>query len=249
MLLEFPVEGHPGAMKLSARLALVPVCRPKGRQEPLSLVAGQPGFGMSRLPQLLFHFEPGYPSGRTVDEERLEQVPELAHIARPVVTLETFESFLREPLDSLAELSIQAENEMVNQIGHVLVVLAQSRDRDPEYVEPIEQVPPEPPSLDHLLEPAVRRGNDPDVERNDHPSSEPDDTSTFQRIENFGLGDIAHVSDLVEQDGAALGQLQLARIAGHGARESAPLMPEQLALEQRVGEGRAVDDAERSSLP
>src|SRR5437867_2722234 len=98
-------------------------------------------------------------------------------------------------------------------------MLAKSRDHDPDDVDPIEEIPTEPAGLDHLLEVSVRRGNDPDVERNDHPSSETNDAPAVQGAEDLCLGDIAHVSDLVEQDGAAFGQLELARIAGHGARE------------------------------
>ena len=50
-----------------------------------------------------------------------------------------------------------------------------------------------------------------------------------------------HLADFVEQEGAVLGQLEAAGAALDGAGEGAFLVAEELALDQRLGNGRAVD--------
>src|SRR5690606_23138635 len=54
-----------------------------------------------------------------------------------------------------------------------------------------------------------------------------------------------HVADLVEEQGAAVGDLDLAGRLAHGARERALLEAEQLRLEQRLRDRGAVDRNER----
>ncbi len=49
------------------------------------------------------------------------------------------------------------------------------------------------------------------------------------------------VADLVEEDGAAVGRLELADLELVGPREGAALVPEHLALEELAGHGSAVD--------
>src|SRR5262249_18339228 len=132
VLLELSVQRHPRPVELPARLALVPVRRPERRQQAPLLVAGCGGPPPGRPRQLLFDRPPGGLAARAVDEDRLEQVPELANVARPVVGLETGERLPRDSVDSLPELPVQAEDEVVDQLGHVLAVLAQRRNRDPE---------------------------------------------------------------------------------------------------------------------
>ena len=52
-----------------------------------------------------------------------------------------------------------------------------------------------------------------------------------------------HVADLVEEDRAAVGQLEAAAALADGAGERALLVAEQLALQQRLRQGGAVDRA------
>ena len=54
-----------------------------------------------------------------------------------------------------------------------------------------------------------------------------------------------HLADLVEEERAAVGQLERALRVARRAGERAALVAEQLALEQRLGEGGAVDGDER----
>ena len=54
-----------------------------------------------------------------------------------------------------------------------------------------------------------------------------------------------HLGDLVEEERAAVGQLEAAQPPLGGAGEGAALVAEQLALDERLGDGRAVEGDER----
>jgi hypothetical protein len=70
--------------------------------------------------------------------------------------------------------------------------------------------------------------------------------SFLKHAQQLGLGREAHVGDLVEEDRAAVALLELAAPALGGTRESTALVAEELALEQRLGNRRAVDRQEGS---
>ena len=57
------------------------------------------------------------------------------------------------------------------------------------------------------------------------------------------------VADLVQEERPLVGELDLAAAARSGARERPLLVPEELALEDPLGEGAAVHDAERPEAP
>ena len=67
----------------------------------------------------------------------------------------------------------------------------------------------------------------------------------LQHAQHLGLRLQAHVADLVEEDRAAVRQLELAAAVGHGAGERAAHVAEQLALDQLLGNRRAVHLDER----
>jgi hypothetical protein len=63
----------------------------------------------------------------------------------------------------------------------------------------------------------------------------------LEEPQELGLHRHRHLADLVEEQGAAGRRLDLAAGPLGGAGERAALVPEQLALEQRLGDRRAVD--------
>ena len=75
------------------------------------------------------------------------------------------------------------------------------------------------------------------------------DDLLLQHAQHLGLRLQAHVADLVEEDRAAVGRLEHAAPLGHRAGERAALVAEQLALDQLLGNRRAVDLDERAVPP
>ena len=63
----------------------------------------------------------------------------------------------------------------------------------------------------------------------------------LQDAEDLGLRRQGQLADLVEEDRAPGGALEPAGLLAVGAGERAPLVAEQLALDQALGQGAAVD--------
>src|SRR5204862_6502359 len=56
-------------------------------------------------------------------------------------------------------------------------------------------------------------------------------------------------ADLVEEQGAALGEFDAAKLAGVGAGEGSLLVAKEFVLQERFGNGRAIDSHERALRP
>ncbi|MGC4048400.1 MAG: hypothetical protein QM757_01625 [Paludibaculum sp.] len=62
----------------------------------------------------------------------------------------------------------------------------------------------------------------------------------LQGPQEFGLEFERQVADLIEEKGAVVGPLKAAFVLREGSGESTAFVAEQLAFEQRAGNGRAV---------
>ena len=102
------------------------------------------------------------------------------------------------------------------------------------------QVLAEMPLLDFLLEVLVGRRDHADVDLDRPRRAEALDLAFLQHAQHLGLRLGAHVADFVEEDRAAVGLLELADLLLGRARERSLLVPEQLGLDQLLGDRRAV---------
>ena len=116
---------------------------------------------------------------------------------------------------------------------------------DRHHVEPVEEIAAEALGGDGRLEIAVGGGEDPDINRNRVPSADALDLAIFQQPEELGLDGERDIADLIEEQGAAVGLLDLADPALDGAGEGAPLETEELTFEQGLRDGDTVDDDKR----
>ena len=76
-------------------------------------------------------------------------------------------------------------------------------------------------------------------------AADPLERLLLQEPQDLRLQRDGHVPDLVEQDRAAVALLEFSDPAAVGAGERALLVTEELALEQGLGDGRAVEREER----
>ena len=76
-------------------------------------------------------------------------------------------------------------------------------------------------------------------------AAEPLELALLQHAQELRLRRQAHLADLVEEQHAAGGQLDLARLGLLRAGERAALVAEELRLEQLLGQRRAVQRDER----
>jgi hypothetical protein len=123
------------------------------------------------------------------------------------------------------------------------------RHLDAHHVQAVVEVLPEGLGLHDRLEVLVRRRDDAHVDPDRLRASDALDLALLQDAQDLGLGRQRHVADLVEEDRPAVAELELADPLARGAREGALLVAEELALDQVVGDGGAVDGDERLGGP
>ena len=145
--------------------------------------------------------------------------------------------------------SAQRSTNMFESSGNVGLALAQRRHQDADHLEAMVEVLAELTGLARLLERLVGGGHDPRVDADRRVAADAREHPVLEHVQQLGLERRAHLADLVEQDGAALRQLELALLALMGAGERATLVAEQLGLQQIVRDGGAVDLDERLLAP
>src|SRR5690606_30842105 len=114
----------------------------------------------------------------------------------------------RREADRRTALGLAAPHEIVDQIRQVFETLAKRRHADREHVQAEEEVLAELAGRDPSLEIAVRCGKDPHVRA---PALRAADTLEYpllQHAQQLHLHIEAHVPDLVEEQGAAVRELE-----------------------------------------
>ncbi|MDT4824412.1 hypothetical protein FQZ97_576590 [compost metagenome] len=140
---------------------------------------------------------------------------------------------------------LHARDELVDQQRNVFHTLAQRRHLDGEYVEAVIEVFAEAAGLDHLLEVLVGGGDDAHIDVLRLVAAHALEGALLQHAQQLDLHRQRHVADLVEEQGAAVGQLEAPCPAGDGTGEGTLLVAEEFALQQLRRDGAAVDRYER----
>ncbi len=167
---------------------------------------------------------------------------ELADVARPVVAQQPFGGLGRQLLgvERQAVGGAVAADEPRRQHRDVHRPLLERRQPDREGVHPVEQVLAEAALAHELVERAVGGRDQPEVDVDRLAAAQPLEAALFEDAQDLGLRHQRQVADLVEEEGAAVGQLEPARLALVRAGEGALLVAEDLRFEQRVGQRGAV---------
>ena len=145
----------------------------------------------------------------------------------------------------LPERAAASVQEVLGERQHVLGAIAQRRQHHLDDVEAIEEILAERALAHALRQIAVGRRQDAHVDLLRSRRAERAQLALLQHAQELGLQLRRQVADLVEEDGAAVGLDELALAIGARVGEGAALVAEQLRLEQRVGDGGAVDRDER----
>jgi hypothetical protein len=180
------------------------------------------------------------------DRRPLDDVLQLAHVARPVVPLEQPERLGLH----VAERRVVALGDLVQevpaQLGHVLRPLAQRRQLDRHDVEPVEQVLAELALGDRRLEVAVAGGDDAHVDRLAHAAADALERALLEHAEELGwrAGAISLISS---SRACPVGELEAAAAHLVGPGERALLVPKSSDSEQVLAQRGAVDGEHRRS--
>ncbi len=139
---------------------------------------------------------------------------QLAHVARPGVSQQQLLGRLLEAAQRLARPFGRPGQEVLGQRQDVLGPVAQRRQVDVDDVQPVEQVLPEPPFLQPFFQMSVGGGDQANV----HPfrlgGPQRADLPFLQHAQQLGLQGERQLSDLVEEDGAAVGLDEQAGLVG-----------------------------------
>src|SRR5690606_33198285 len=141
-----------------------------------------------------------------------------------------------------------AGEEALDQLGDVARPLAEGRELYRDHLQPLVEVGTEALLADLLLEVAVGGGHDARPKRQLLDAAHALELALLQDAEELGLQGKRHLPDLVEEDRAVLGELEASVLGLVGAGEGSLLVAEELAFEEGVHDGRAVDADEGLGL-
>src|SRR4029079_14994858 len=123
------------------------------------------------------------------------------------------------------------------------------RELEPCDVQPIEEVSPKTIVGYGRLQGRVCPCNDPGVKSALFRPSQTAETSVFYHPQELRLQLEGQLSNFVEKHGAGSGDLEEATLQGAGVCKCARLVPEQLALQEGLGNGSAGDRYEGLGSP
>ena len=145
----------------------------------------------------------------------------------------------------MAEARGAARGEMAHQRWHVFGTLPQRRDVNRQHVEPEPEVFAELPLAHRRGEILVGRGDHAHVDREGPLPAHPMDDARLEHAQQFRLRFRAQVADFIQEQRAAVGQLEAALAPLGGAGEGAALVAEHFRLDEIARQRRAVDGDER----
>ena len=143
----------------------------------------------------------------------------------------------------------EARQQVPRPARNVVGPLAQGRQVNLERVDAEHQVFAELAFGDHLLQVAVRGADHAHVDDERLVVAHAADFAAFQHPQQLGLHRLGQLADLVEKQRAAVGHLEQPDAMLVGAGERSLAMAEQLAFDQALGQGAAVDRHERHVAP
>src|SRR5207245_16188 len=171
----------------------------------------------------------------------LDRRLELPDVSGPGIDHEGGQGLPIDAVDLLACDAGVAGDEVIDQQGDVGGALAQRRQEDGQDVEAVVEIFAEPPILHHLRQVLVGGGENPDIDRNRAGPADAPDLLLLEGAQELRLHRHSEIARLVEEEGARGGLLEQPDLPGDGAGEGPLLVAEQLALQERLGNRRAVD--------
>ena len=178
------------------------------------------------------------------DRGALEHVAQLANVARPGVAAEDVEHFGADAADVVAVLGVDVAKDVFDEQRNVVFVIAQRRQVNVEDVEAEEEILAQLAGADGFLGIFVGRGEDANVDRRFAFAAEAANFAIFENAQELGLRGSGHFADFVEEERAAVGELEAADAAFGRAGEGAAFVAEDFAFHQRFGNCGAVDGDE-----
>ncbi len=191
-------------------------------------------------PLLAAHVHPAHQVPPGHGSDALHAVLQLAHVAGPLAVEEHLQG-LGAHLHAALVLPVEAGEEEIHQEGDVLAPLPQGRQEDGHHVDAEVEVGAELVLLHHLFQVAVGGGDEAHVHLVGPGAPHPLELLLLQHPQQLGLEGGRDVADLIQEQGAPVGQLEAPLALVGGAGEGALLVTEELGLQQGLGQGGTVE--------
>src|SRR6266850_1981154 len=182
----------------------------------------------------------------TEDHRALQDVLKLANIPGPVIGGQTGHRLVRHRGHALAKLADKLREKERHKQSDVRPALAQGGDSEREDVEPEEEVRAEPAGGYRLLQIAIGRGNDANVHGLRAAAAHGLELALLEHPEQLDLRLWRKLAHLVQEDRAAICQLETADTPLDRAGKRALDVAEELAFDQPRRDGTAVDLDQRT---
>jgi len=170
-----------------------------------------------------------------------DEILQLADVAGPRVADERVHHVGGHVSDGFVLAAAEFLHEVAHQKGHVFGTLAQRRDVDGEDVEAVIKVAAEFALGDKSGEVVVGGGDNADIHADGAVAAEALELLFLKHAKEFRLEFQGKVADFVEEQRAAVGELEAANFLRKRAGERAALVAEKFGLQQPRGNGRAID--------
>ena len=162
------------------------------------------------------------------------------------VLLESPRHGVRNRLDGPGHGAREPVRQVLREQRDVVAPLAQRRERDREDIQSIVEIVPESILPDFVRQITIGGGNDPHVDVHRARAAQSLELSLLQNAQQLWLQLDRKVADFVQEQRPSMSELEPPGLARMRSRERAALASEQLALDQRGGQRRAV---ERDEFP
>src|SRR5437899_1614963 len=188
-------------------------------------------------PELCGGDEPGVRN----DQRSLDRVLELADVPRPRVRHQQLPGVATQPRLPLAHPLAQAADEFLGEEHHVLAALAQRRQVNRKHAEPVIEILTELATRHCVREVSVGGDYEAKVGLERRGATDALELALLEDTEKFGLDGRRELADLVEKERAPGSELEAARLLPVRSGEGAPFMAEELRLDERFWQRRAID--------
>jgi hypothetical protein len=171
----------------------------------------------------------------------------LSDVARPCILQQPFDRRLRVACHWPPKACASLSQELAREHEDFVEPLAKRWNVQMDHVQAVIQVTTKPPLFDIVTQRAVRRRDEAQVDGSRLSFAEPHDFTLLNDAQELDLGWHRELADFVQKERAAMRRLEETWSIVNGAGKRATSVPEQFALDERVGKGATVHRDKRST--
>src|SRR5579863_1488146 len=158
------------------------------------------------------------------NDRTLDHILQFSNISWPVIAHQCLHRFRRDAIDLTIVPLAELLNEVANQQRNIFSSLAQRRESNWKYVEPVVQIRPKVPLIDHHFQITIGGGNQPCVCPQGARAAQTLELPLLQDAQKLRLNLQRNFTDFIEEDGSTMRQLEASHTLADSACECAFFM-------------------------